>query len=139
MGQGGKFKGRLADMASKPEPAEYRPPPTSAGDVLEWPIILSPTDVLLVRQHVYRKKTVDFAFMQLHHDGEQHEVARIDCCHGVVHRHQFNRDGVDVMDRRPIQVIPPASGHDTVNALFDVCYGRMMEEYEENLRRWKAT
>lgn len=136
-----KYKGRstrrLPDMSMEPAPApEYRPP--HGGDLCEYPISLDAEHMLLVRQVTYRGKIVDFAIMQFYGEGEaQREIARIDCCHGSIHRHRFDKKGNDVLDRDVIKEI--VVGQDewaTVDAAFDSCMGKMQLEFMENYRRW---
>ena len=87
-------------------------------------------------QAIYRGRIVDFAIQQeAELDGDWAEVARIDCCHSTIHRHQFNQAGTDTYDRRVIQNIPK-EGWDVVNAAFQGAVDVMLSEWEENHRRW---
>ncbi|WP_146237497.1 DUF7718 family protein [Georgenia satyanarayanai] len=119
--------------------AQYKPPPESACDVQVLPIELTETDRLHIRMAIYRGKIVDFAIMQLsvRDDGEEVHVARIDCCHGTVHRHQYDRRGRDVYERREIVAIPATDGWEVVDAAYAEASETMFNEWEENLRRWR--
>lgn len=132
----------VPDMTVHPaQPEAYRPPPDHACDVETFPISITETDQLMVRLHLYRHRTVDFAIMQLvRQDDTWVEVSRIDCCHGTIHRHQFDRTGVDLYDHKVIMDIP-ASRDDAwavVGAGYDDALDVMMTEYDENLRRWRG-
>lgn len=138
--RGRRQERRLADMAEPVPPSIYRPPKLEVCEVLVYPVEITPTDRITVRQQIYRGKVVDFAIMQEAREGETwHHVARIDCCHGTIHRHQFIRDGTDVYDHRVIQEIPgpPGKGWDVVDGTYDVAQDAMFNEYEDNLRRWR--
>nr|WP_231716035.1 type II secretion system F family protein [Arthrobacter zhangbolii] len=126
------------DMSIKVEDQEYRPPDVSSCDVVEYPFDLGDGHSLFVTQRIYRKKIVDFAIMQLFTEGDkQHEIARIDCCHGVVHRHVFDRQGNDLVDRQILRKIEVSQNPwDTVDSEFGICNDRMSTEYMENYRRW---
>lgn len=131
---------RLVDMSEPPTSNDtYTPPPEAACDVQEFPAELTDTDRLHIRMVSYRGKIVDFAIMQLTTDpaGVEYHVARIDCCHGTVHRHQFDRKGNDVYDRRVIVAIPATNGWDVVDAAYADAFDAMFNEWEENLRRWR--
>ena len=136
-----KYKGRgmrrLPDMGIKPTPVpEYRPP--AGGDVWEYPIYLGEGHMLLVRQVIYRGKVVDFAIMQFYgEDEDRSEIARIDCCHGCIHRHLFDKKGNDIMDRDVIaEIVVGQDEWATVDAAFEGCSDRMQSEFMENYRRW---
>lgn len=87
----------------------------------------------------YRNRIVDFAFMQLTKSYDKWvEVARIDCCGGTIHRHQFDQDGVDLYDHLLIKPIPRDGREwDTVNDSYEVMFDDMMDRWQENLRRWR--
>lgn len=125
-------------MAVGIEAPIYVPPDKSVGNISLMPLDLGEGHSLLVRQHTYRGLIVDFAIMQLFSvDGDEFEIARIDCCWGTVHRHVFDRKGNDMMDHQEIKRIVSGPGAwETVNAEFEPCYERMMTEFMENHRRW---
>lgn len=131
---------RLADMSIQPPPEPgYIPPGLDVATENVTPIDLGMDDQLVIRQRYYRGKTVDFAIMQKIRIGQKWiDVARIDCCHSMIHRHQFNRQGVDVYDRRVIINIPAEeAGWDIVHAGYDDAYTAMLEEWDQNLERWR--
>lgn len=86
-------------MSIKPDEFNYRRP-ASAEMVLNNHVILQPegTCTLHVEAWQYRGKFVDFAFTQRADEvedpqnGEDH-VARYDCCHSEVHKHQYYKGG----------------------------------------------
>lgn len=126
---------RLADMSG--QPALYEPPSAEECDSEEViPIEIDPTSQLVVRLRSLQGKIVDFSISQLVNDaGEWHDVARIDCHHGSIHRHQFTRGGNQT--RQVIRHIPPGQeGHDVVNDGYTPAYELMFNEWEESLRRW---
>lgn len=140
----GKMPGRkgergLADMSAEVSELEYRPPPKTACDERQWPQYLTEVDRLHIRTWRYRGRIVDFAIMQIIEvDGKDVHVARIDCCHSIIHRHQFDKAGVDLYDHRVIVPIPHEDGWDVVDAGYAAATDVMFNEWEENLRRWKA-
>lgn len=139
----GKSKGRrqerrLVDMATIPK--DYKPPPVPPAVELNFKAEITETDELRIRQVVYTEKIVDFAIMQLHWEGQcHHQVARIDCCHSMIHRHQFTRDGHDLYDRLQIKAIPADGGTrwNIVDAGYHEVLALMYDEWEDNLRRWR--
>lgn len=138
--RGRRQERRLADMSEPIEAKIYKPPPPGACEVMVYPVEITPTDRITVRQHIYRGKVVDFAIMQEVREGEiWHHVARIDCCHGTIHRHQFTRDGQDIYGHRVIREITGLAGEgwDVVDDTYDMAQEAMFNEYEDNLRRWR--
>ncbi|MFF9393243.1 DUF7718 family protein [Streptomyces griseoluteus] len=116
----------------------YVPPPREVCTVETFPIYITADDRLTIKQHVYKGKIVHFAIMQDIREGDiWHHVARIDCCHGTIHRHQYNRAGDDIYDSRVITEIPADNGWSVVDAGYQVAQDAMFDEYEENLRRWR--
>ena len=125
-------------MGSPIEVSAYVPPPRDMCQIEVYPVEITPTDRLTIRQQIYRGKIVNFAIMQdVLESGTWHQVARIDCCHGTIHRHQYNRDGIDLYDHRVIQEIPATRGWAVVDAGYVSAQDAMFNEYEENLRRWR--
>ncbi|CAN3980453.1 hypothetical protein [Kitasatospora purpeofusca] len=134
----GKRRSRLVDMVTIPK--QYKPPACPPAVEMNFPLELTETDHLHVRQVLYRDRVVDFAIMQLTwEDGTRHEVARIDCCHSVIHRHQFAKDGRDLDGHLEIKVIPPDGGDrwNIVHAGYFEALSVMQEEWADNLRRWR--
>ena len=134
----GKRRGRVTDMATVPK--QYKPPACPPAVEMNFPIEITETDELRIRQLIYREKIVDFAIMQLvREDGLRSEVARIDCCHSMIHRHQFTKDGKDLYDHLEIKAIPADGGDrwNVVHAGYFDALAVMQEEWAENLRRWR--
>lgn len=135
--QKGGLQRKLPDLAIKPvEPPEYKPPVGAQ----EWSYTQDYGDGhgVLVVQHIYRNLVVDFAIMQTYDDGTTtHNIARIDCCHGSVHRHVFAKDGTDLVDRDIIRpIIVGREEWNTVDEEFEPCLDKMEREFLENYRRW---
>jgi hypothetical protein len=117
----------------------YRPPPVPPAERTIFPVELGPDDHLVVRMVTYRGSIVDFAIMQLTRCGNALvEVARIDCCGGSIHRHQFDQDGVDLYDHKLIApILRDGSEWATVQAGYDAMLDDMMDRWQDNLRRWR--
>ncbi|WP_412735977.1 hypothetical protein [Krasilnikovia sp. MM14-A1259] len=132
-----------ASKAPKPKPATYEPPPADdcTVDVFQTYPTGSDNDgqMLVVRIWVYRALIVDFAINQvIEVDGSWKDVARIDCCGGTVHRHQFDKDGNDLIGHKLIREIPPDAGGEVVNEAYKEALAVMHDEYDDNLRRWRG-
>jgi hypothetical protein len=130
---------RLIDRSIKPSRDVYKPPPFEWEDT--YPIYLTGdhdgSDSIVVRMGMYRGKVVDFSINQTTLvDGSPLDVARIDCCHGTIHRHQFHRDGTNVRDRAVLCEIPPDSGWEVVDKHYQLCLDLMNDGWQDNLRRW---
>lgn len=138
MGRNRKSNKAPRDMTILETEPEYRPPEGGACDIVEYPIDIGDGHRLLVHQKIYRGMVVDFAIMQFYDSGgDSHEIARIDCCHGMVHRHVFDRTGEDLMGRQEIKRIHVGKDEwATVDAEFGPCLERLLKEFEENHRRW---
>jgi hypothetical protein len=139
--RGGRFARRLADMAVRPTRREYRPPPRDqcvTGTYTIWPTgTQNDMHAIAVRYALYHGLYVDFSFNQSYVvDGVSRTVARIDCCHGTVHRHQFDREGTDVLHGEVICDIPAEGGFEVVHNHYEPCLDIMDDEWEHNFRRW---
>jgi hypothetical protein len=129
---------RLVDMSTPPPPDPVYEPPEDAEEY-EFPHESPrPETELKVRVRQYRGRYVYFAIMQmLQVDGCWREIARIDCDHGYVHRHQFNSAGEDLWGRRRICDIPAGEeGQRIVDRMFHKCIRIMQDEVDENVGRW---
>jgi hypothetical protein len=124
-------------MAIRPD-ERYTPPPAEACERFVFDFSLPEAGhVLKVRILTYRGKVVDFAVTQILFDGADWvNVARIDCCHGYIHRHQFDRDGNDIWDHRKIMDIPHENGWEVVDRGYEEALDVMQNEWEDNLGRW---
>lgn len=135
-------------MSITPAKFDYQAP-TAAEKIIDNSIILTPqgTCTLHVVAWEYRGKIVNFALTQKADEvshpqkGEDH-VARYDCCHSEVHKHQFYRGGRhfksgDDQERTCIlKIDEQATSWDTVDAGYDVCYDQMTNDWQSNYRRW---
>jgi hypothetical protein len=130
----------VVDMSTTPPPEPpYKPPPLHACTELVFPIDLSDEDQFVIRQRIYKGKIVDFAIMQkVCVDGKWVDVARIDCCGGTIHRHQYVAGSDDdTYDHRLIAEIPAQDGWEVVDQGYDGATNVMFNEWEGNLRRWR--
>lgn len=132
----------LKNITGRP-PDTYKPPPKH--DCHREVFYTYPTgddndgQRIVVRMWVHRGKIVDFAINQvIDIDGKWKTVARIDCCGGQVHRHQYDKDGKDLIGHQPIRVIPPVGGEDVVNEAYKQALQVMHDEYDDNLGRWNG-
>jgi hypothetical protein len=117
----------------------YKPPPAHVGVVRKpWRLWLTSTDILVIRLHKYRGFIVDFAIQQLLAiDGQEHQVARIDCTGGTIHRHQFVAStGSDIWDHRLIVEIPEEQPWAVITQHFAAARQVMIDEFTENVERW---
>lgn len=130
---------KLADMTIFPPPeAQYVPPGLDVCTQSVTPIDITAEDQMVVRQRIFRGKVADFAIAQkVRVGGRWVDVARIDCCHSTIHRHQFDQAGVDVYDHRVIIEIPAVEGWYVVDAGYDNAYSVMLSEWDQNLERWR--
>jgi hypothetical protein len=141
----GRIIRRLADMGIYPRREHYKPPIGARKDRYDWPLCdenaePSVIDKLIVRTKDYRGKIVDFAVMQIRVvDGEDKEIARIDCCGGTIHRHFYDRNGTDLLDHDPICAIPLGEkGQELINERFPEALKLINNEWEANVRRWSG-
>ncbi|MEI6623528.1 MAG: hypothetical protein WCP28_16660 [Actinomycetes bacterium] len=142
MGEGNRGRRRkVVDRSHEPPPDPvYVPPPAHICEETEWTITSQHGDETHVRLRRYNHRIVDFAIQQIHMDadGTRYEIARIDCCDGAVHRHQFVRStGEDIYDHRIIRRIPYDNGWQVVQDEYRSAFELMLAEQDENLRRWR--
>ena len=90
--QPGRSRRKLPKHDLTPGPKIYSPPGFEDLDErLILPIYEAGGHMLTHRLDICGGKIVDFAIMhQFKTDGRVLDVARIDCCHGIIHRHVFN-------------------------------------------------
>src|SRR5574342_591218 len=89
-------RGELADLGIYPGDDCYDPPPKTDCDVIPMSIDLDDGHRLGITRY-YRRGTSVLTYFGVHQsvlvDETWFPVARIDCSHGMVHRHQFTRNG----------------------------------------------
>ena len=135
-------KGQLADMTihPPPDPVYLLPDPNECVDET-WPEGLDPYNELRARYVLWESRLiVDFAITQvtLADDGWR-KVARIDCAHGVIHRHQFKAGSDVTVARIEYAPIPTdEAGWVFVNDWYDQALKLMLDEWQESLRRWNG-
>lgn len=112
-------------------------------------MVLTPegTCTLRLRAWTYRGKVVDFAMTQMANEvedprsGEDH-VARCDCCHSEVHKHQYYRSTRHYRTGETEQrtVIAPIDDQrtswETVDSAYETCCDDMIDGWTVNYRRW---
>ncbi|MFN2495323.1 MAG: hypothetical protein ABR608_05370 [Pseudonocardiaceae bacterium] len=119
----------------------YQPPPRSACDVLNFPVDLGEEHGVRHMLHVniwlYKGRIVRFSLQQVVIVDSQHcLVARIDTCHGEVHRHVFDRTGQEIAPTQLYATVPP-HGQDVVEDWYERAYDLMARDWPEFVRRWR--
>lgn len=134
-------KRRLVDMSEALPRFEYSPPTCEHLDRRDWFVNVAEGHRLEVRTTSHHRNglIVDFAIMQIHEAPQDIQIARIDCCHGVCHRHVFDQDGTDMMKSKVIERIPEKDSWQRVDALYSECNDKMFAEWAENYRRWEQS
>lgn len=140
----GRKPRKVVDMAV--EPAKFQYVPTEESIETIWDISLGACD-LYVREARLGGLIVDYALNQrwaTHDevaDGIQLDVARIDCCHSEVHRHQFYKAGQEDPKYEVLVSLKgcasDAEAQDMVNASYQESYDRMINNWEDYLERWE--
>ncbi|BAU94703.1 hypothetical protein N24_0441 [Corynebacterium suranareeae] len=148
-GKVGRSRGAV-DKTIHPPKFEYSPP-SNAEKVMDGPLVLTPegTCHLYVTAWSYRGKIVTFALTQTAdyvedpRNGEDH-VARYDCCHSEVHKHQYYKSGKhfqnDSKEERTIiaPIDDQATSWDVVDTAYDECFDQMTNDWITNYRRWET-
>ena len=149
----GKYRGRrprgIVDMSKSPtadtEPtALYYPPRIEECDESgEFPLVISAHERIAGRALIYQGRVVEFAMtIQVRDDRDWVDIARIDCAHGTVHIHQMHHSGREDTVSEICQI--PAGGRDeeawhVINKQYDDCTDRLVNEFDEFVRVWRAT
>ena len=113
--------------------------PANATLVMDAPVYVAedPSQFVYVKQYTYRGYTVDFALSHVVELEEGNsDVARYDCCHSEVHRHQFHKSGEELRRKVIAPIRDQRTSWSTVNAVYDECYDDMIEGWEHHYRRW---
>jgi hypothetical protein len=124
-------------IPTQPQPWEYKPP-RFADEYNESLNLPDAGHQLKIRRCMYRNRVVDFAVVQVFFVARvSHQVAKIDCCFGKVHRHQYVRSsGEDLFDHDALIVIPQRDPYATVDEWYDRSLDMMVYEWDDNFRRW---
>lgn len=122
----------------QPKPGWVYTAPTFAAEKRETLHLADEGHQLKIRRCMYKRLVVDFAFIQVYYlDGVPHHVAKIDCCGGTVHQHQYVRpSGKDILDHDPLIVIPQRNPYEVVDEWYDRSLHMMVYGWEDNFRRW---
>jgi hypothetical protein len=116
---------------------QYRPPhfATEYQESINLPL---EHHQLKIRRCEYRRMVVDFALVQVFYvDGVPTQIAKIDCCFGKVHTHQYVRStGQDIFNHDALIVIPQRKSFSVVDEWYDRSLDMMVYGWDENLRRW---
>ncbi len=134
-------RGQLVDMSTIPDADPfYEPPARDECEECEYPWTLAADHQLRCRWWLWQEAyKVDFAIVQVTRAGGKWcQVARIDCDHGVVHRHRLRRQNPDdtVGVRDELMPIPYQRGWETVDKYYDDALKLMQDSWRENLRIW---
>lgn len=145
-GKSGRGRG-LADMSGSDQGAqadawEYKRP-GGAELTLDMPITLgheAPGQSVYVVQWTYRGKVVDFALTQRieRTAGTYEHIARFDCCHSEVHKHQFREGGRELQRTVVAPINDQSTSWDLVDEKYEECSADMFDRWHENYRRWKS-
>ena len=82
----------------------------------------------------WRGQVIWFSIVtQIRYRGDWHTVARADTCHDEAHIHRFQRGSADEISRH---VLCEISSIDDVAQGFDDAVELLIDEFEENVRRW---
>lgn len=131
----------LVDMSATPVITRWRPPPDEVFEEEPVKVVLPTAEdavgefyYLLIMCTTTRDRLASFAVMlYVEEAGDEHEMARVDCCHDEVHVHYFQRGG-DQIDRRVLlDITEPNDVEAGYLAAMDV-----MDEAEEIWRRWNG-
>lgn len=88
-----RLQRRAAAEAELNEP-RYEPPTAGECQVEEGIVYLAPDERFVHRVHYFDHRMVDFCLeIQVRERDTWWPVARIDCTHGHIHRHQLTRSG----------------------------------------------
>ena len=132
-------KDGVVNVDLTPEQGSYKPPVNSEKHETTW--LLGGGHKLYWRTHYHpsRWSIVDFAFTQIHPDreGEEAHVARIDCCHWEIHKHQYYRSGKHG-SYTPICPFTQDNAWDTMDSKFTDCHSEMMNGWQDHLERWDS-
>jgi hypothetical protein len=138
---------RLKDMSASPPPdVIYYPPPDAECDPSpEFPIVISPTERIHGRAAIYRGKVVDFAMtITIKTPGDAArwvDIARIDCRHGHVHKHQFHKSGREetVSKIKDIPCGSDAESWDLIDTEYDVATTMLLDGFDHHVRVWRKS
>lgn len=116
-------------------------PPSGADLVLDTRITLgseAPGQSVYVVQWQYRGKTVNFALTQQLEPsaGKYAHIARYDCCHSEVHKHQYHKGSKQETRTVVAPISDPKTAWETVDAAYETCYDQMFDGWHENYRKW---
>lgn len=115
----------------------WTPPPAEHCDPEET--VKIPIDdcesLLVTRIRRCNGRIVDFAIMQIVGDDENAiEICRVDCCHGLLHRHGPPHA---LNDERQFHIIHELFTQEDVEDSFDEAYDYVFDHMIETERAWK--
>ncbi|MBB2958882.1 DUF7718 family protein [Pseudoclavibacter helvolus] len=98
----------------------------------------APGQSVYIVQWGYKGKVVDFALTHRSEEtvGKYDHIARYDCCHSEVHKHQYTQEGEDQNRTVIAEIRSDGTAWDTVNESYEFCYDDMFDHWQEHLRRW---
>lgn len=126
-------------MSATPEPTIQYKRPERAELVFDGPIALDGHGhSIYQKQWVYKGKVVDFSLSHRFEEVAGHYtfVARYDCCHSEVHKHQMYRSGKEETYKPLKRLDDPNTAWEDVDSAFPVACDDAIDSWEENYRRW---
>jgi hypothetical protein len=124
-------------------PSWVPPPPDECEESANYPIDPSGGDMtrerVIVRMmdHIPTSTLVDFAVIQqTYRRGSWRTVAEADSAHDYeVHIHRWSRTH-DARVGKPEQILAISSADDVLDG-YNMAYGRIVDAWEDNKRRWR--
>lgn len=127
---------RLVDMTNEPLGDVPWLPGSAECLAEEFDFLLGTKAQMCVFLMTCDKRTVRFVLVQKARSrdtGRWEEVARVDTAHNEVHVHRFDRDH----NQLSREVIRPIRSFADVGEGFDEAYDLMLNQWEDNERRWR--
>lgn len=133
-------RGQLADLTIYPQrEPEYEPPPLDQCKRYDDHVVLRLHHELKWNFFIYKRAMVKFAVMQVcWREGQWREVARIDTCHALIHKHQLHSHspGDTQGTITPLAEIPSKGGWEVIDKWWTPSLTLMQDNWEEQLRLW---
>jgi hypothetical protein len=121
--------------------AGYELPDPGQTSLVRDRIVLKSGQELYFRYRLWQDRLIVlFTVGQIvRHNGEWVEVARIDTCHGTVHRHQLKKSRPDdrVGERHELEKIPAEDPWTVVDQWYGQALDMIETDWTEYLRRWR--
>ncbi len=124
---------------------DYEPPPSHACDNTEGTVDLYENRLaresyeLFWRINTYKGRAVDWCLILRLVEvgsGVRHEVVRVDCCHGTVHRHRFRSSAPSWEEKTDLMDLH-AGMQNEVDNMFGVEYDHLIDAWDQYVGRWR--